>query len=442
MKKNPVLRYPALILLVFVFGRPAAAQNGIWSPKALSLYGATNDISFADSLYGWAVGDTGRILRTVNGGQTWTSQSSNTADNLLAVSFINRNEGFAAGDLGTLLKTTNGGMTWTPSTTAPAVPWQRMHFSTSQLGWMISKQVSHVYRTTDGGANWDTVGPAVGWSSQDNIDMWFNGPTSGWVAGGSTLLHTSDGQTWSDINTYFFTYLTAVSFPTDSVGYVVKAFFTSGSRDTSVVYKTTDAGHSWTPAGGFHFAVYSSAFFVSPSEGWVGGDNVDYNIVLQGGAIWHTTNGGTTWAQEAFFDTGNTFSSVGRITFTDRIHGWCAGSSFATDPARMMVGKYYGIPLSVHDRVNEMPAGFALDQNYPNPFNPSTTVRYMVPASGHVRLSVFDVTGAEVTTLFDGERHAGMYTATWSASEVASGVYYARLSWNGFSLTRKMLLVR
>ncbi len=441
MKKNPVLRYPALILLVFVIGRPAPAQNGFWSPKALTLYGSTNDISFADSLYGWAVGDTGRILRTINGGQTWTSQNSNTPNNLFAVSFINRNEGFAAGDLGTIVKTTNGGGTWTASATTPVVAWERVHFSTSQLGWMISKEASHVYRTTDGGANWDTVGPAVSWTTLDNIDMWFNGPTSGWVAGGSTLLHTSDGQSWSNVNTYFFTYLSAVSFPTDSVGYVVKAFYTAGSRDTSLVYKTTDAGHTWTPSAGFHYTLYSSLFFVSPSEGWVGGDNVDYNNLLQGGAIWHTTNGGASWTEEAFFDTGNTFSSLSRITFTDRIHGWCAGTSFAIDQ-RMMIGKYYGIPLSVHEPPNAVPDGFVLDQNYPNPFNPSTTIRYAVPFAGHVRLSIFDVTGAEVATLFDGERHAGTFTATWYAAGVASGVYYARVSWGGFSLTRKMLLVR
>ncbi len=444
MKSKPFLRYPALIILIFLFGHPAAAQNGIWSPKILSTYGAAYDISFTDSLYGWAVGDTGRILHTSNGGQTWTSQVSNTVNNLFAVSFINRTQGFAAGDLGTFLKTTNGGMTWTVSSTTPAVPWQRIHFSSTQTGWMISNQAPSIYQTTDGGTTWNAVGPAVTWTMYDHVDMWFNGGTSGWVAGGSTLLHTSDGQIWSSINTYYFTLLSAVSFPTDSMGYVVKAFLSpTSSHDTSIVYKTTDAGQTWNPVGSFSNTYGSSLYFTSPAEGWFGGDIVAYpGYGLISGAVWHTTNGGGTWTQEGLFDSANSYSSVRRLTFTDRIHGWCSASSFSTDPSRMMIAKYFGVPLSVHDRQSTVPDGFVLDQNYPNPFNPSTTIRYKVPASGHVRLTVFDVTGGEIARLVDGERYAGTYTATWSAGGVASGMYYARLEWNGFTLTRKMLLVR
>jgi flagellar hook assembly protein FlgD len=89
----------------------------------------------------------------------------------------------------------------------------------------------------------------------------------------------------------------------------------------------------------------------------------------------------------------------------------------------------------------------ALYPNYPNPFNPTTTIRYDLSGGGPVRLTVFDITGALVRTLVDGERPAGIHEATWDGRdekgrEVASGVYFYRLEAGDYARTRKMLLVK
>jgi len=86
-----------------------------------------------------------------------------------------------------------------------------------------------------------------------------------------------------------------------------------------------------------------------------------------------------------------------------------------------------------------LPSGFKLEKNYPNPFNPSTKISFELPASGHVTLRVYDVTGNEVALLTNGTLEAGRHVVEFSPSGLAAGNYVYRLSCNGFSLSGKML---
>jgi flagellar hook assembly protein FlgD len=89
-----------------------------------------------------------------------------------------------------------------------------------------------------------------------------------------------------------------------------------------------------------------------------------------------------------------------------------------------------------------MPTTFELTQNYPNPFNAQTNIDFDLDKDSRVELSVYDITGAKVTTLVDGELEAGNHSITWDAAEVASGVYYYKMRSNGEELTRKMTLLK
>lgn len=86
-----------------------------------------------------------------------------------------------------------------------------------------------------------------------------------------------------------------------------------------------------------------------------------------------------------------------------------------------------------------IPSGFNLDQNYPNPFNPETRISFSLPESGLVTLKVFDTTGSEVATLLSGVSEAGSHEVQFIPDGLAAGNYIYRLSWNGFSLSGKML---
>lgn len=83
-----------------------------------------------------------------------------------------------------------------------------------------------------------------------------------------------------------------------------------------------------------------------------------------------------------------------------------------------------------------------LFQNYPNPFNGTTTIRYMVPSEGHVRIRVFDLLGREVAIVLDEERPAGLHSVVVDADSFASGVYTYRLEKDNVSLSKEFILIK
>jgi flagellar hook assembly protein FlgD len=98
--------------------------------------------------------------------------------------------------------------------------------------------------------------------------------------------------------------------------------------------------------------------------------------------------------------------------------------------------------------VGGTPQSYVLSvSNYPNPFNPRTTVNYTVPSRGMVDIDVYDANGARVATLFHGERNVGAYSVEWdgktkNAAVAASGLYFARISHDGTTRTKKMVLLK
>ena len=89
-----------------------------------------------------------------------------------------------------------------------------------------------------------------------------------------------------------------------------------------------------------------------------------------------------------------------------------------------------------------VPEWYALSQNVPNPFNPVTLIRYQVPQASHVTVSIYNIAGQQIATLASGTREAGAHTVRWNGTAFASGLYFCRLQAEGFSETRRMVLLR
>ena len=98
----------------------------------------------------------------------------------------------------------------------------------------------------------------------------------------------------------------------------------------------------------------------------------------------------------------------------------------------------------------QTPLAYALDQNFPNPFNPSTTIRFTIPQSADVTLTVMNVIGNKIATLVTGRVERGTHSLVWDASGIPSGMYFYRLEareggeggGHVFTQTRKLLLLR
>lgn len=111
----------------------------------------------------------------------------------------------------------------------------------------------------------------------------------------------------------------------------------------------------------------------------------------------------------------------------------------------MLVNTYQalgGVYTDVLSENSEIPTQYAVYQNYPNPFNPSTNIKFDLPASTHVRLTIYDSIGKEVQLLVDDELNAGTHIIQWHAKNLASGIYLYKIEAGNFVKVNKMLLLK
>ncbi len=94
------------------------------------------------------------------------------------------------------------------------------------------------------------------------------------------------------------------------------------------------------------------------------------------------------------------------------------------------------------DEQDALPGEFAIQSIYPNPFNPVTTIHYSLPELSHVKLTVFDLLGREVTTLVNGELQPGQYSAVFDGTNMASGLYFVQMQAGDFSAIERMVLMK
>lgn len=183
------------------------------------------------------------------------------------------------------------------------------------------------------------------------------------------------------------------------------------------------------------------------------GANLNYSHIY----ALKSTNGGTTWGAAVDITPGSGFDAVFQTIpdlvedtlyvayFADRMAGgYVRGNHSQSQVAvmwlRVPVSSLPG-PTGVQE-LGGVPTKYGLEQNYPNPFNPSTNVRFELPRSGFVSLSVFNLLGQEVASLVNEVKQAGRYEATWDAHGLPSGVYLYRFSAADYTETRKMVLLK
>ena len=296
------MRKSILLMIAFVslFGYANAQWNWLNpSPTGNQLRG----VSFTDANNGTAVGKLGTILRTTDGGVTWTLQTSGTTNFLTGVHFVDASNGTVVGysnNVGgeaTILHTTDGGTTWNWQSSGTTDYLNCVFFTDANTGTAVGSN-GKILRTTDGGANWV---PQTSGTTSVLMGVYFTSTNTGIVVGSNGILRTTDGgTTWNSVST---SSLNAVSFSDANIGTVV------GSNNT--ILRTTDGGATW---------IGQSA----PTATYYGVSMTDANTgtaVGTAGKIVHTIDAGIHWLAQTSGTTNVLFS----ISCTDNNTGTVVG---------------------------------------------------------------------------------------------------------------------
>lgn len=254
-----------------------------------------------------AVGEVGTIVRTSDGGATWTVQSIGTSDRLAGVSFVDADTGWAVGFLGEcclarVFRTSDGGATWQMQVNGAFWGLNGVSFADANTGFGVGLQGT-VVRTTNGGDTWAVLGFTRGLTYYGIAVVDANIATV--VGDAGRILRTSDGgNTWvQQIGTSET--LFGVSFVDANTGTAV------GGHGT--ILRTVDGGASWTlQDSGVPFDLHSVSF-------------ADVNIgtaVGSSGTILHTINGGATWSAQD----GGRAGLVG-VFVEDASFAWAVGGA-------------------------------------------------------------------------------------------------------------------
>ena len=114
------------------------------------------------------------------------------------------------------------------------------------------------------------------------------------------------------------------------------------------------------------------------------------------------------------------------------------------DSTSVVVGSVTGID---DPAISDLPQSFELYPNHPNPFNPETQIRFTIPQSGEVKLTVYNINGQVVRTLTDGFLQSGLYAVRWDGrndrGELSpSGIYIYEVINNGKRQAKEMVLAK
>ncbi|MCP4966425.1 MAG: cold shock domain-containing protein [bacterium] len=269
-----------------------------------------------DEYTGFAAGDNGVILRTVDGGDTWVELLTPTTDSIRDLNFPEDTiTGFAVGANDTILKTTNGGATWVGLTTPTSVTLLGVDLMDNLSGFAVGNNGT-ILKTADGGATW-VQKPSGSAEALREVAFPINDQTGYAVGDNGTILKTADGgDSWSPQTSGTSQTINGIYFPVDTDnGYAVA----SGGE----VLSTTNGGALWqihTPTGNDLHTVHF------PQDAQYG------HISTDGGRVIATDSSGSTWSTEPV----PTSEDLLGIWFSSLTRGWVVGRNgaiFATGVA-------------------------------------------------------------------------------------------------------------
>lgn len=473
-----------------------------WDNINIGTYTDINFIRYVNPLIVFASGQGGAVYKSTNGGLNWTYFYPPEAyfNNLLCVNALNPNEIFISGAFGTICKSTNSGSNWMQlfnainndlfysffiddnnafaasfnsviKTSNGGANWVKLtstpvggplYFIDANTGFLAAHSAGIMYKTTNGGINFTNI--ISGYPTTFRAFAFINPNTGFVVTSNAKILKTTNGgnnwfQTDSTINAYY----TDILFTDSLIGYI------SGlktSPNASLIMKTTNGGNSWFEQTISSTLAINTLYFVNNNTGFASSANSGQNFfkTTNGGANWvagtpvtpyindlsfvnanigyactpfggfyRTTNGGNNWIQlNASVD--NNIRSL--------YHNNNTAITYLIGSGGMILKSTNGSITGFEQSVSNNPDNFSLSQNYPNPFNPVTVIRFNVKNAALVKITVFDIQGGVVEILVNEKLSPGTYEVDFDGSRYSSGIYFYRFNTDGFTETKKMILIK
>ena len=332
------------------------------------------------------------ICRTANGGQSWTASSVSSMTPFVdAIHMFDASNGLFIGDpkngIWGLGKTTDGGSTWAPVAKPVSAPgteagWNNGYDFIGDIGWFGTNN-SKIYKTTDRGETWK----AYATPSQHSPDISFRDALVG-----------------------------AIRFSVQN---------SSGSNALAV---TTDGGETWTPVTSMAMTQFGSIVMER------GGTRL---WLLRDGNAYITRDLGKTWTVEPRPDGFDPLTVTDMIADGSQAYVWAAGLNVYrfVSPLEKMTGIGTSTPrpesIIIH-RISPNPAGSRM----------SPIIEFSIPSTSQTELSVWDNAGHRVKTVFDAILTAGHHTSYIDVSALSSGTYYCRITADGRSEVRSLVVSR
>lgn len=290
------------------------------------------DVYFKTNEVGWIVGDTGRIMKTYDGGYAWYHQSSVPGDPDLYSISRSIGETWVVGDkresVGTIWHASDAEEEWRPVSGVPNRDLRSIFFVDALKGWAVGKEKNNqstILVTTNGGSSW----------TQDNIQddpkrdlnsVFLVNSSTGWTVGeAGTILHY-DGNKWTPQSSGTNNGLNSVYFVDQNHGWAV--------GDGGTILKTWDGGSTWHKQTDIEepktmnlngISVISTTINATTViTGWVVGNGGNIRVMTK------TVTGTISWAlpDDWNFIESSTASNLNSVYFTDATHGWAVGDNW------------------------------------------------------------------------------------------------------------------
>src|SRR5664280_1086847 len=331
--------------------------NAQWISQASGVLGSLVSVSAVDNNVCWISGDGGVVLRTTNGGTTWTNVggglvigTSNRVDNVYALDTNTCLAAVLSSSSTYVYRTTNGGSNWAQVFSQNNGGIAAVWMTSVSNGFMVGDPVNSrwsLWKTSDGGASWDSTGLYLKASGNEYCwasSLFINGSNIWFGTNNSRIYYSSDdGATWTAQTTPLLN-IYGLSF-SGNIG-IAGGSTTAGDGGISI---STDNGTTWTPGP---FRGSGAANCATQGN--------DFLYITFTGAIYLSTNSGVSF-QEADSVSGNEYYNI-KIAKT--------GNSVWACGVGGIIRKGTTTPTAIND-MKPVVQNFSLEQNYPNPFNPS-----------------------------------------------------------------------